>query len=143
MLFEESDKTSKKWVSDDLLIFKHSENSWVISFRTRDILSEARIDEIVSIFSCLIRCLDVPCGIVFDFSCIEQLNEDEAGNFMAVSLPFQDSGCQVCLCCLNVQVLELFESLNLEGRFHFAAEQEDALFALKFSSSSILELGSR
>ena len=143
MLFEESGKTSKKWASDDLLIFKHSENSWVISFRTRDILSKARCDEMVSIFSCLIECIDFPCGIVFDFSCIEQLNEDEAGNFMAVSLPFQDCGCQVCLCCLNVQVLELFESQNLEGRFHFAAEQEDALFALKFSSSSILELGSR
>jgi len=134
---------SKKWASDDLLIVKYSENSWVISFRTRDILSKERCDEMVSIFSCLIDCIDFPCGIVFDFSSIEQLNEDELGNFMAVSLPFQDSGSQVCVCGLSVQVLELFEIKNLEGRFHLAAEQEDALFALKFNASPILEPGNR
>ncbi len=133
----------KKWASDDLFIVRQTENNWVISFRSGDILFDDRSQELVSVFSCLIDCIDFPCGIVFDFSSIEHLNEDELGNFLAVALPFQDSGCQVLVCSLSVQMLELFEDQNLEGQFHLAAGQEDALFALSFNETALSAQGRR
>ncbi len=133
----------KKWASDDLLIVRHTEKNWVISFRSGDILTDVRSREMVSVFSCLIDCIDFPCGIVFDFSGIEQLNEDELGNFLAVALSFQDSGSQVTICSLSVQMLELFEGQSLEGRFHLAAGQEDALFALSFNETALSAQGRR
>lgn len=133
----------EKWASDELHIQKCTDKSWVISFQLRGILDEVHIEELTSIFSCLIECMDFPCGVVFDFSCIEQLNEYELGSFLAIALLFQKSGCQIVVCKLSVQVLDLFERQNLEARFHFAAEQEDALFALKFSSSTFLEPGNK
>ena len=120
----------KKWASDDLQIVRHANNNWVISFQTRGILGLDRNDEMLSIFCCLIETIDFPCGIIFDFSQLEELNEDELGNFVAISLPFLDCDCRVSVCNMSIRLLELFERLNLEKRFHFAAGQEDALFAL-------------
>ncbi len=120
----------KKWASDDLQIVRHANNNWVISFQTREILGHDRSDELVSIFSCLIELINFPCGIIFDFSQLEELDENELGNFVAVSLPFLDCNCRVSVCSLSISLLDLFERLNLERRFHFAAGQKDALFAL-------------
>ncbi len=128
-----------RWISDDLHIHRQADKNWIVSFQFRGILNTNRRDELNSIFSCLLACMDFPCGIVFNFSCIDQLNESELESFLSIATPFLKRDCQVVLCNLSVQVLELFEKRNLDEQFPLAAEQEDALFAMKFNSEAVLE----
>lgn len=73
---------------------------------------DRRLDEFAGIISEMIGQVSLPIDFIFNLSRFDQLSEDEFSNFLAVSLPFQDSGLQVSVSGLSGRLMAMFESQN-------------------------------